>query len=167
MKELVARFIREHPENRYNITKNENEYKLSFFKNNALHVLVVRTTYDVLENKYQNLNNQFCPFCCETKNILCRCKHCGYTVCSDCVLNLNFIECAQCRDGMFFLDFERSVFNYDTTMIQLNKEGKELDKKLKRNLKNKDVILDEIQSHFKNEECRYKITNLFLNYIHL
>ena len=31
MKELAERFIRSHPENRYNITKNENEYKLSFF----------------------------------------------------------------------------------------------------------------------------------------
>ena len=70
---------------------------------------------------------------------------------------------------MFFLDFERSVFNYDTTMIHLDKESKKLDKKLKHNLKNKDVInvLDEIHSHFKNEECRNKITNLFLDYNHL
>ena len=55
MKELVERFIRSHPENRYNITKNENAYKLSFLKNNALHDLIVCTTYDVLENKYQNI----------------------------------------------------------------------------------------------------------------
>ena len=54
-------------------------------------------------------------------------------------------------------------------MIHLDKESKKLDKKLKHNLKNKDVInvLDEIHSHFKNEECRNKITNLFLDYNHL
>ena len=58
MKELVEDFIREHPENRYNITKKENEYRLSFFKNNAVHDLIVCSTYEVLENKSQNLNNQ-------------------------------------------------------------------------------------------------------------
>ena len=55
-------------------------------------------------------------------------------------------------------------------MIQIDKEFELLDKKFKYDARYQDFILDaldDIQSRFKNEECKNKIINLFLKYNHL
>ena len=93
MKELVERFIREHPGHRYDIIKKGNEYALSFFIGNDLHDLVICTSYDIVERKYQDLQNRACCVCYEDVNILCRCKYCGFKMCEDCIRKLEYFIC--------------------------------------------------------------------------
>ena len=89
--------------------KNENEYVLTFFIGNDLHDLAKCMSYEVFEQKYQNLHIKTCNICFEDVNILCRCKYCRFKMCKDCIMKLEFFICPCLRNDQFFLNFERSI----------------------------------------------------------
>ena len=166
MKELVERFIREHPEHQCNITKNENEFLLNFFIGNDLYDLSVSTNYEILKRKYQDLQNKNCAVCFDDVDNLCRCKFCGFKVCKDCIRKLEFFNCPCCRNDQFFFNFERSIFNHDTTLSNFRIEHNENKLKLKEEIKdisNLISIIHDISTTVPNEKLKELLFNSLLN----
>ena len=166
MKELVERFIRSHPENHYKIQKKENEYVLTFMQNNALHDLTVCTSYEILERKYNNLNNKTCSICFDENDVLDRCRYCGYTICINCQNEIDDFKCAQCRNED--LRFEWSIYNYDTTIHKLVKELKDECNELKEEFKDDSKFMEFIHyiMTLPNENIRTQMFNVLLNVQH-
>ena len=124
------------------------------------------TSYDIVERKYQDLQNKACCVCYEDVTILCRCKHCGFKMCKNCISKLEYFICPCCRNDQFFFNFERSIFNYDATLNNYRIEHNENKLKLKEEIKdisNLISIIHDISTTVPNEKLKELLFNSLLN----
>ena len=107
-----------------------------------------------------------CAVCFDDVDILCRCKFCGFKVCKDCIRKLEFFNCLCCRNDQFFFNFERSIFNHDTTLSNFRIEHNENKLKLKEEIKdisNLISIIHDINTTVPNKKLKELLFNSLLN----